>query len=74
MQQELQTHLVRIIGHMHGLGITGRVRIDLFVGRIVRLSVRKTHFRLNDSGYLFEEMLRSPRNILRLNIYVCSSY
>ena len=45
---------------MHGLGITGRVRIDLFVGRIVRLSVRKTHFRLNDSGYLFEEMLRSP--------------
>ncbi len=74
MQQELQTHLVRIIGHMHGLGIAGRIGIDLFVRGIVSLPVRKTHFRLNDSGYLFEEMLRSPRNILRLNIYVCSSY
>ena len=45
---------------MHRLGITGRVRIDLFISRFVRLSVRKTYLGLYNSVNLFEEMLRSP--------------
>ena len=45
---------------MHGLGIAGGVGIDLFVGRVVRLAVRKTHFGLDHSVNLFEEMLRTP--------------
>ena len=49
-----------ILEHEFRLGITGRVGIDLFVRRVDRLTVSETHFRLNYSGYLFEEMLRSP--------------
>jgi hypothetical protein len=45
---------------MYGLGMTGGIGINLFVGRVVRLTVRKTHFRLYNSVNLFEEMLRAP--------------
>ena len=45
---------------MHGLGIAGRIGIDLFVSRVVSLPVRKAHLGLDDSGYLFEEMLCAP--------------
>ena len=59
-QQKLQTYLVRIITHMHSLGITGRIGIDLLVGWMVRLTVSKTHFGLDNSVNLFEEMFCSP--------------
>ena len=71
LQQELETDHIGIEPHKYRLSKSRLVGIHLFVSRILRVSVSKSHFRQGYTLNLLEVVLRSPEaapgkvNILR---------
>ena len=46
---------------MYGLGITGCVSINLFIGWVLGIAVGKTHLSESDAVYLLQVVLSTPK-------------
>ena len=60
VQQKLQVGNLFVIDNMHRFGITSSVRINLFIGRVIRVAIGKAYFGVCDTLYLLEEMFGAP--------------
>ena len=60
VEQLLVRDLVRVVRHLYDLGVTGRVRADVLVRRVLERAAGVPHARLRDAVDLTERGLDAP--------------
>ncbi|GMN41068.1 hypothetical protein TIFTF001_010289 [Ficus carica] len=60
VEKRLEAALLRIVLNPNDLGVVGRARTDILVGRIVKQALRVPNLRLPDAGDALERQLDAP--------------